>query len=223
MIKVVLIDDHPLFRKGVRQMISQDPNFRVVGEAACGQQGIELALALNPDIVLIDINMKGMTGIDTLRHLKATHLLARYIILTVSNSEDDLIEALRAGADGYLLKDMEPEDLCTNLLKASSGATVLQDTLAEVLKSALLSPVIAGSSGEELLTPREREILECLAEGLNNKTIARKLGISDATVKVHVKNVLRKLNLASRLEAAVWKHRLKQPNQNGGKIDRGLH
>jgi two-component system nitrate/nitrite response regulator NarL len=90
------------------------------------------------------------------------------------------------------------------------------------LKSALLSPVIAGSSGEELLTPREREILECLAEGLNNKTIARKLGISDATVKVHVKNVLRKLNLASRLEAAVWKHRLKQPNQSG-KIDRGLH
>lgn len=223
MIKVVLIDDHPLFRKGVRQMISQDPNFRVVGEAASGQQGIELAMALNPDIVLIDINMKGMNGIDTLRRLKATQLLARYIILTVSNSEDDLIEALRAGADGYLLKDMEPEDLCTNLLKAWSGATVLQDTLAEVLRSALLSPVSSGTSGEELLTPREREILGCLAEGLNNKTIARKLGISDATVKVHVKNVLRKLNLASRLEAAVWKHRSQQPSRSAGKIDRELH
>ena len=223
MIKVVLIDDHPLFRKGVRQMISQDPNFRVVGEAASGQQGLELALALNPDIVLIDINMKGMNGIDTLRRLKATDLHARYIILTVSNSEDDLIEALRAGADGYLLKDMEPEDLCTNLLKAWSGATVLQDTLAEVLRSALLSPVGVGSTGEELLTPREREILECLADGLNNKTIARKLGITDATVKVHVKNVLRKLKLASRLEAAVWKHRSKQPNRSLSKIDQELH
>jgi two-component system nitrate/nitrite response regulator NarL len=222
MIKVVLIDDHPLFRKGVRQMISQDPNFRVVGEAASGQQGIELTLALDPDIVLIDINMKGMNGIDTLRRLKATDLHARYIMLTVSNSEDDLIEALRAGADGYLLKDMEPEDLCTNLLKAWSGATVLQDTLADVLRGALLSPVGAGSTAEELLTPREREILECLAEGLNNKTIARKLGISDATVKVHVKNVLRKLNLASRLEAAVWKHRSMQPSRPG-KLDREFH
>ncbi|WP_041320781.1 two-component system response regulator NarL [Hyphomicrobium denitrificans] len=223
MIKVVLIDDHPLFRKGVRQMISQDPSFKVVGEAASGQQGLELAQALNPDIVLIDINMKGMSGIDTLRRLKATDLQARYIILTVSNSEDDLIEALRAGADGYLLKDMEPEDLCTNLLKAWSGATVLQDTLTEVLRSALLSPVGVGSTGEETLTPREREILECLADGLNNKTIARKLGISDATVKVHVKNVLRKLNLASRLEAAVWKHKSKQPNRSPSKIDQGLH
>jgi two-component system nitrate/nitrite response regulator NarL len=223
MIKVVLIDDHPLFRKGVRQMISQDPSFRVVGEAASGQQGLELAQALNPDIVLIDINMKGMSGIDTLRRLKATDLQARYIILTVSNSEDDLIEALRAGADGYLLKDMEPEDLCTNLLKAWSGATVLQDTLTEVLRGALLSPVSLGNTSEELLTPREREILECLADGLNNKTIARKLGISDATVKVHVKNVLRKLNLASRLEAAVWKHRSKQPNRSPGKIDQELH
>jgi len=223
MIKVVLIDDHPLFRKGVRQMISQDPNFRVVGEAASGQQGLELALALNPDIVLIDINMKGMNGIDTLRRLKATDLHSRYIILTVSNSEDDLIEALRAGADGYLLKDMEPEDLCTNLLKAWNGATVLQDTLAEVLKSALLSPMGVGSTGEELLTPREREILQCLSEGLNNKTIARKLGITDATVKVHVKNVLRKLKLASRLEAAVWKHRSKQPSRSPSKIDQELH
>jgi two-component system nitrate/nitrite response regulator NarL len=118
---------------------------------------------------------------------------------------------------------MEPEDLCTNLLKAWSGATVLQDTLTEVLRSALLSPVSLGNTSEELLTPREREILECLADGLNNKTIARKLGISDATVKVHVKNVLRKLNLASRLEAAVWKHRSKQPNRSPGKIDQELH
>ena len=193
-------------------MISDNPRFEVVGEAASGQQGLEIAQALRPDMVLIDINMKGMSGLETLRRLKATDLQARYIILTVSNSEEDLIEALRVGADGYLLKDMEPEDLCTNLLKAWSGMTVLQDTLTEVLRSALLSPVSIGSTKEELLTMREREVLECLADGLNNKTIARNLGISDTTVKVHVKNVLRKLNLTSRLEAAVWKHKLRQPN-----------
>jgi len=193
-------------------MISDHPRFKVVGEAASGQQGLDLAQALRPDMVLIDINMKGMSGLETLRRLKATDLQARYIILTVSNSEEDLIEALRVGADGYLLKDMEPEDLCANLLKAWSGMTVLQDTLTEVLRSALLSPVSAGSIKEELLTMRERQVLECLADGLNNKTIARNLGISDTTVKVHVKNVLRKLNLTSRLEAAVWKHKSKQPN-----------
>jgi len=193
-------------------MISDHPRFKVVGEAASGQQGLDMAQALRPDMVLIDINMKGMSGLETLRRLKATDLQARYIILTVSNSEEDLIEALRVGADGYLLKDMEPEDLCANLLKAWSGMTVLQDTLTEVLRSALLSPVSAGSIKEELLTMRERQVLECLADGLNNKTIARNLGISDTTVKVHVKNVLRKLNLTSRLEAAVWKHKSKQPN-----------
>lgn len=219
MIKVILIDDHPLFRKGVRQMISHDPRFKVVGEAASGREGLELAQALNPDIVLIDINMKGMSGLDTLRRLKAMELTTRCIILTVSDAEEDLIEALRVGADGYLLKDMEPEDLCTNLLRAWNGATVLQDTLTEVLRSALLSPVDVGNTREELLTAREREILECLADGLNNKTIARNLDISDATVKVHVKNVLRKLNLTSRLEAAVWKHKSKQPNRSRRSID----
>jgi two-component system nitrate/nitrite response regulator NarL len=212
MIKIVLIDDHPLFRKGVRQMISDNPAFTVVGEAASGLEGLEIAQALRPDMVLIDINMKGLSGLETLRRFKATDLKARYIILTVSNSEDNLIEALRVGADGYLLKDMEPEDLCANLLKAWGGVTVLQDTLTEVLKSALLSPMSVGSAREASLTTREREVLECLADGLNNKMIARKFGISDTTVKVHVKNVLRKLNLTSRLEAAVWKHKSKQPN-----------
>ncbi len=212
MIRVVLIDDHPLFRKGVRQMISDHPNFTVVGEAASGSDGLEIAEALRPDMVLIDINMKGMSGLETLRRLKATDISARCIILTVSNAEDDLLEALRAGADGYLLKDMEPEELCANLMKAWEGATVLQDTLTEVLKNALLSPAGSGSAKEASLTSREREVLGCLAEGFNNKTIARKFGISDTTVKVHVKNVLRKLNLTSRLEAAVWKHKSQNPS-----------
>jgi two-component system nitrate/nitrite response regulator NarL len=205
-IKVQLIDDHALFRKGVRQIISADPRFEVVGEAASGQEGLDLAQTLMPDIVLIDLNMKGMNGLETLRRFKATNLNARYIVLTVSDAEDDLLEALRAGADGYLLKDMEPEDLCANLYKASTGITVLQDSLTEVLKNALLDPSLKKTTSEVALTERESEILECLASGMNNKTIARKLGISDTTVKVHIKNLLRKLNLTSRLEAAVWKH-----------------
>ena len=205
-IKVMLIDDHALFRKGVGQMISADPHFEVVGEAASGQEGLDLAQQLLPDMVLIDLNMKGMNGLETLRRFKATTLNARYIVLTVSDAEDDLLEALRAGADGYLLKDMEPEDLCANLLKATTGVTVLQDSLTEVLKHALLEPTVKKTTSDAALTEREHEILECLADGMNNKTIARKLGISDTTVKVHIKNLLRKLNLTSRLEAAVWKH-----------------
>lgn len=208
-IRVMIIDDHPLFRKGVSQIISDDPNFEVVGEAASGQEGLDLAEEIQPDLVLLDLNMKGMDGLETLRRFKQTDLLARYVILTVSDSEDDLMEALKSGADGYLLKDMEPEDLRSNLVKASVGVTVLQDSLTEVLKKALTEPDTRVNQADAGLTDRENEILDCLAEGMNNKNIARKLGISDTTVKVHIKNILRKLNLTSRLEAAVWKHQQK--------------
>jgi two-component system nitrate/nitrite response regulator NarL len=208
-IRVLIIDDHPLFRKGVSQIVSDDPNFEVVGEAASGQEGLDLAEELQPDLVLLDLNMKGMDGLETLRRFKQTDLLARYVILTVSDSEDDLMEALKSGADGYLLKDMEPEDLRANLMKASVGVTVLQDSLTDVLKKALTEPENKVTVADAGLTDRENEILDCLAEGMNNKNIARKLGISDTTVKVHIKNILRKLNLTSRLEAAVWKHQQK--------------
>lgn len=208
-IKILLIDDHALFRRGVRQMISADPDFEVVGEASSGQEGLQLAQELLPDMVLIDLNMKGMNGLETLRRFKETPLATRYIVLTVSDAEDDLLEALRAGADGYLLKDMEPEDLCTNLKKAASGITVLQESLTEILKNALIDPSLKKATSDVALTEREHEILECLANGMNNKTIARYLGISDTTVKVHIKNLLRKLNLTSRLEAAVWMHQHK--------------
>lgn len=206
MIRVMLIDDHALFRRGVRQIMSDDCNFEIVGEAASGAEGLESARTLRPDMVLIDLHMKGMDGLETLRRFKGAGLGARHIMLTVSDAEEDLLEALRAGADGYLLKDTEPEDLCASLLKVAAGATVLQDRLTEVLKHAALEPAAASRrSGEEELTERERQILQCLVDGLSNKAIARNLSISSTTVKVHVKNVLRKLNHSSRLEAAVWK------------------
>lgn len=206
---VILIDDHALFRRGVSQMISADPEFMMVGEAATGAEGVALVEQLKPDLVLIDLNMKGMNGLQALAHIKEAKLESRCIMLTVSDAEDDLLEALRAGADGYLLKDMEPEDLCANLKKAMSGVTVLHESLTEILKNALIHPTLSKHENDVSLTEREREILECLANGLNNKTIARALGISDTTVKVHIKHLLSKLKLTSRLEAAVWAHRKK--------------
>ena len=207
--KVFLIDDHALFRKGVGQIIGDDPSFKVVGEASSGAEGLELAQALTPDLVLIDLNMKGLNGIETLKRFKQGELKAKFVVLTVSDAEDDLLEALRAGADGYLLKDMDPEDLCANLKKVAEGMTVIQDSLTEILKQALIDPKLNRKDEEVSLTEREHEILQCLANGLNNKTIARNLGISDTTVKVHIKHLLSKLKLTSRLEAAVWAHKQK--------------
>lgn len=207
--KVFLIDDHALFRKGVGQIINADADLEVIGEASSGQEGLDLSCALRPDIVLIDLNMKGLNGIETLRRFKETDLVAKFIVVTVSDAEDDLLEALRAGADGYLLKDMDPEDLCTNIKKVAGGMTVIQDTLTDILKRALLEPKISRKDKEVSLTDREQEILQCLAHGLNNKTIARDLGISNTTVKVHIKHLLSKLKLTSRLEAAVWVHNKK--------------
>ena len=207
--KVFLIDDHALFRKGVGQIIGDDASFEVVGEASSGAEGLELAQTLTPDLVLIDLNMKGLNGIETLKRFKQGELKAKFVVLTVSDAEDDLLEALRAGADGYLLKDMDPEDLCANLKKVAEGMTVIQDSLTEILKQALIDPKLNRKDEEVSLTEREHEILQCLANGLNNKTIARNLGISDTTVKVHIKHLLSKLKLTSRLEAAVWAHKQK--------------
>lgn len=207
--KVFLIDDHALFRKGVGQIINDNPNFEVVGEASSGLEGIELVQQSSPDVVLIDLNMKGLNGIDTLRRFKELGTPSKFVVLTVSDAEDDLLEALRSGADGYLLKDMDPEDLCANLIKVASGMTVIQDSLTDILKQALIDPKVGRNDENVSLTDREQEILQCLADGLNNKTIARKLGISDTTVKVHIKHLLSKLKLTSRLEAAVWAHKKK--------------
>lgn len=196
----------PCLEGGVGQIIADDSNFKIIGEAASGLEGLRCTQKLQPDMVLISHDLKGMNGLETLRRLKASDPDARCVVLAESEDEKDLLEALRAGADGYLLKDLEPEELCAYLLKASTGVTVLQDRLIGVLKQALLEPTTRKSTSDCGLTEREEEVLQCLADGLNNKMIARNLGISSTTVKVHIKNLLRKLNLTSRLEAAVWKH-----------------
>lgn len=201
--RIVLIDDHPLFRQGVAQLVRADPELELAGEAGDGASGIALAERLDPDLVLIDLNMKPMHGLDTLRALKQRQPRSRCVMLTVSDDGRDVLEAMRAGADGYLLKDLEPEELARRIQQAVGGHRVIDDSLAGVLADAALHPPTAASERGEL-TEREREILGRLVDGRSNKEIARELGISDATVKVHIKNLLRKLNVRSRLEAAVW-------------------
>ncbi|MGH1350635.1 MAG: two-component system response regulator NarL [Methyloligellaceae bacterium] len=201
---VLIIDDHPLFRKGANQLLGMDAHFEILGEAASGAEGIKLAVELTPDLILLDLDMKGMNGIQTLTKLREEDIDSLIIVLTVSNAEDDLLAALRSGADGYLLKDMEPEEILLKLKRAGKGQIIMDDTMANMLALALREEKRTVVPNEVPFTGREEEILRLIAEGLSNKLIGRELGISDGTVKVHVKNLLRKLNLNSRLEAAVW-------------------
>ena len=201
---VIIIDDHPLFRKGVSQLIALSDQLHLIGEASSGEEGLELARALEPDLILLDLNMRGMSGIETLRALREADLAARILILTVSDAADDLVAAIRAGADGYLLKDMEPEELLARIVEALSGRIVISESLNGLLARSLRDEAQAAERSLAPLTDRERDILGCLASGLSNKLIARDLNIAEGTVKVHIKNLLKKLNFRSRLEAAVW-------------------
>ncbi|MDE3208205.1 MAG: two-component system response regulator NarL [Pseudomonadota bacterium] len=201
---VLVIDDHPLFRKGVAQLIDMDDSLTLIGEAASGREGIELARNLNPDLVLLDLNLKDMSGIDTLKNIKVSGTDALVIMLTVSDNEEDILMALRAGADGYLLKDMEPDELRSKLATVAQGGIILSPSLRKSLIRALNEEPRPKAIDESNFTEREKEILKLLAAGRCNKIISRELGITEGTVKVHVKHILKKLNLRSRLEAAVW-------------------
>jgi two-component system, NarL family, nitrate/nitrite response regulator NarL len=201
---ILIIDDHPLFRKGLTQLIQTAEEFEIAGEASGGKDGIALAHSLRPDIILLDLNMKDMSGIDVLKALKPADIDSRIIMLTVSDNAEDLVAALRAGADGYLLKDMEPEDLLVNIRAAGSGRMRLSDKLTGMLARALSEERRPTSPGEAGLTEQEGKILELITTGKSNKLIAHDLSITEGTVKVHVKHLLKKLNLKSRVEAAVW-------------------
>ncbi|MGE5336248.1 MAG: two-component system response regulator NarL [Gemmatimonadota bacterium] len=205
---VLVVDDHPLFRKGVRQLLTMADGIDVVGEAGNRSEALELARRYEPDLILLDLNLKGESGLDILSALKEEDPSRRVVMLTVSDAPDDLIGAIRAGADGYLLKDMEPEDLLARVREALSGATVIGEALASRLASALRQEArdSTRTAARELkdLTDRERAVLRFIAEGQSNKLIARNLSITEGTVKVHVKHLLKKLGFRSRVEAAVW-------------------
>jgi two-component system nitrate/nitrite response regulator NarL len=202
--RVIIIDDHALFRVGLKGLLEQR-NIEVIGVAADGNEGIELATRLSPDIILLDLRMPGMGGLDVLKTLREKTQAIPVVMLTTSNEESDLIKSLRSGAQGYLLKDMEPDELVSALRDIEKGKNVvaqdLTDALARMVQGETTVDDNSGPFAE--LTPREREILCLLADGQSNKLIARNLGISDGTVKLHVKAILRKLGIHSRVEAAV--------------------
>ncbi len=202
--RILIIDDHPLFRKGVSQLIAMAPHLQLVGEASSGEQGVAKARELDPDLILLDLHMKSMNGIETLKAIRDAGLDCRVVILTVSDHADDLVAAIRSGADGYLLKDMEPEDLLAAIDQTLNGSTVIGERLNGLLARAIRDEAAEGQRESATLTRREQEILHGLVHGLSNKLIARNLDITEATVKVHVKNLLKKLGFRSRLEAAVW-------------------
>ena len=204
--RILLIDDHTLFRAGLSDLLTRR-KIEVVAAVGSGAEGLEHANKEELDIVLLDMRMPQMDGISVLKKLKEDQPDLPVAMLTTSSDESDLVGALRNGAQGYLLKDMEPDDLVVALRDIISGKTVVAPDLAPVLASAVQGESQAQKEEKEdpfaVLTPREFEILTLLAEGQSNKVIARNLGISDGTVKLHVKAILRKLNISSRITAAV--------------------
>lgn len=202
---ILIVDDHALFRSGLGELLERR-GITVVAAVGDCSRGIELVDELSPDVVLLDMRMPQMSGVEVLKSLRESGAKMPIAMLTTSRDESDVIQSLQGGANGYLLKDMEPDDLITALNNIVLGQTVVAPELAVVLARAVQgesTPESAQQKNLSDLTKREREILCLLAEGQSNKVIARNLGISDGTVKLHVKAILRKLEVHSRVEAAV--------------------
>ncbi|MDO9281347.1 MAG: response regulator transcription factor [Methylotenera sp.] len=206
-IRVLIVDDHTLFRSGIKLLLERQTGFEVVGEAGDGLEGVKRAKQLKPDVVLLDLHMPGTSGLEAIPLLREEVPQAQVIMLTVSEDADDLLEALRAGARGYLLKNIEMDFLLDSIRRAAAGESVMSAQMAGKLADTIRTPQSGSAkAGSNLgkLTPREREIIAMLASGASNKEIARTLDLAESTVKIHVQGILRKLNLASRVQAAVY-------------------
>ncbi len=203
-IRIVVVDDHTLFRRGLIALLGRVPEFEVVGEAADGFEGVKTAVATHPDVVLLDLHMPGISGIEALRSILAEAPGSHVVLLTVSEDADDLMAALRAGAAGYLLKNIDGEFLIAALRRAAQGESVMSPEMNTKLLREIRTGGTAAAAAAPALSPREREIVVSLARGASNKEIARELGVAESTVKIHVQHILRKLGLASRVQAAVW-------------------
>jgi two-component system nitrate/nitrite response regulator NarL len=200
----MLVDDHTLFRKGLAELLEQRGAIKVAGIAGNGDEAMQLLKTAAPDVVITDLNMPPHGGLALLRQMRAEGWRGPVLVLTVSDAEDDLASAMSAGAQGYLLKDMEPDDVVDAVQRAVRGETVVAPAMTLKLVHLLQGGgQVPKADAFQHLTTREREILEYLAQGLSNKAIARHLDISHDTVKLHVRHILAKLNLTSRVEAAV--------------------
>jgi len=203
-LRVMLVDDHTLFRSGLSELLERR-GIEVCAAVGDGEEGCRLAAELEPDVVLLDLRMPELDGLSVLERLAALGLDCAVVMLTTSSDERDLVTSLRSGARGYLLKDMEPDQLVDALAAVVDGETVVAPEMTSVLARVVKGGELASGRPERFssLTPREFEILRHLAEGQSNKEIARDLGITDGTVKLHVRSILRKLEVRSRVEAAV--------------------
>ncbi|MFQ5989644.1 MAG: response regulator [Candidatus Methylomirabilales bacterium] len=206
-IRVLLVDDHALLRTGVAGLLKMGPDFEVVGQVQDGEEALKKAKELMPDLVLMDIYMPGMGGIEATRQIKQVLPYVKIVMLSVSDKDEDLFDAIKAGAHGYLNKKIEPEEFLRVLRGVFRGeapvsgftATKILDEFARVAR---LDPERAHAQGK--LSPREREVLELLTSGATNKEIASSLGIAENTVKNHLKNILEKLHLENRVQAAAF-------------------
>ncbi|MBB5020431.1 two-component system nitrate/nitrite response regulator NarL [Chitinivorax tropicus] len=205
-IRILLVDDHTLFRSGIKALLSRQPEFDIVGEASDGVEGVKRAVTLKPDVVLLDLNMPGLSGIEAVQLILQDAPETAVVMLTVSEDADDLAQALQAGARGYLLKNIDADYLKQAIQRAAAGEAVMAESMTGKLMQRFrsLSSQPAPPPEKEKLTPREREILLFLARGDSNKEIARELNVAESTVKIHVQNILKKLNLSSRVQAAVY-------------------
>jgi two-component system nitrate/nitrite response regulator NarL len=204
-IRVLLVDDHTLFRSGVNALLQKHAEFEVVGEAADSLQGVKRAAELKPDVVLLDLHMPGISGKDAVRQFLEAAPQTNVVMLTLSENADDLLDSLRAGASGYLLKNIQTETLLDSIRRAADGDSVISAQMTGKLVRGLQAVREAPRNEEkDSLTPREREILAHLTKGHSNKQIARNLDVAESTVKIHVQHILRKLDLSSRVQAAVY-------------------
>jgi len=218
-IRLLVVDDHNLFRRGLISLLGQDSRFSIVGEAGDAGEAQRGAACLQPDVILLDNHLPGVSGIDAIAGLKEVAPAARIVMLTVSENEDDLAGGLRAGADGYLLKTIDTEDLANSIARIWDGDSVISPgmmgKLVGLLRAAPTSgamvpsqpaapALISADDPIRSLSPREGEILRLIARGAANKVIARELDIAETTVKIHVQHILRKLDLSNRVHAAVY-------------------
>ncbi|MFF3291528.1 response regulator [Streptomyces sp. NPDC003023] len=197
-ITVIVVDDHPVVRDGLRGMFESAPGFQVLGEAANGEAGVDLAVSLDPDVVLMDLRMPGGGGVAAIAELARRGARSRVLVLTTYDTDTDTLPAIEAGATGYLLKDAPRDELFTAVRAAADGRTVLSPAVASRLVSHVRNPVAPGG---EPLSAREREVLELVARGTSNREIARELFISEATVKTHLTHIFAKLGAKDRAAA----------------------
>jgi two-component system nitrate/nitrite response regulator NarL len=206
-VRILVVDDHTLFRRGVMALLGRDPLLQVVGDAADAGSALRRAQELQPDLILLDNHLPGVAGVDALPSLHEAAPRARILMLTVSEDEQDLAAALRGGASGYLLKTIEGDALIAAIARAMRGESVvageMTGKLVAAYRDAMAPAAPAAESKVAQLSPREREILRAIARGASNKEIGRELGIAETTVKIHVQHVLRKLDVSSRVQAAV--------------------